>query len=122
MPLTLDGSGSSDVDGTIASYDWDFGDGNTGTGVSPTHTYATAATFTVTLTVTDDAGATHTANTTATINPADFRPQRPLPTSPSSVWNWGTPRLRFTVGDVRRFPRRSQMFTPSGSVSAARWI
>ena len=30
--VTLDGSGSYDVDGTITDYVWDFGDGNTGTG------------------------------------------------------------------------------------------
>jgi hypothetical protein len=35
-PVTFDGSGSVDPDGTIVSYDWDFGDGGTGTGVSPT--------------------------------------------------------------------------------------
>ena len=51
--MTFDGSGSSDADGTIASYDWDFGDGSTGTGVNPTHTYVVFGTYTVTLTVTD---------------------------------------------------------------------
>jgi PKD repeat protein len=64
-PVTFDGSGSVDPDGTIVSYDWDFGDGGTGTGVSPTHTYAGAGTYTVTLTVTDNDGATDTATTTA---------------------------------------------------------
>ena len=39
VPLTLDGTGSNDPDGTIVSYNWDFGDTNTGTGASPTHTY-----------------------------------------------------------------------------------
>jgi hypothetical protein len=62
-PVTFDGSGSVDPDGTIVSYDWDFGDGGTGTGVSPTHTYAGAGTYTVTLTVTDNDGATDTATT-----------------------------------------------------------
>jgi VCBS repeat-containing protein len=61
VPLTLDGSGSSDVDGTIVAYDWDFGDGSTGAGVNPTHTYAAAGLYTVTLTVTDDGGLTDTA-------------------------------------------------------------
>ena len=50
IALTLDGSGSTDPDGTIVAYDWDFGDGNTGTGVTTTHTYAAAGTCTVTLT------------------------------------------------------------------------
>jgi PKD repeat protein len=67
VPVTFDGSGSNDPDGSIDAYDWDFGDGNTDTGVSPTHTYATDGVFTVSLTVTDDAGATDSATTTATI-------------------------------------------------------
>ena len=58
LAASFDGSGSSDADGTIASYAWDFGDGSTGTGMKPSHTYAAAGDYTVTLTVTDDGGAT----------------------------------------------------------------
>ncbi len=65
--IQFDGSGSTDPDGTIVSYDWDFGDGNAGTGMSPTHSYAMAGTYVVSLTVTDDKGATDTDSTTATI-------------------------------------------------------
>jgi len=69
VPVSFDGSGSSDPDGTIRSYDWDFGDGTVvpDAGPTPTHTYAADGTFNVTLTVTDDAGATDSAMTTATI-------------------------------------------------------
>ncbi len=67
MSVTFDGSGSSDSDGTIASYRWSFGDGSTGTGMKPTHTYTSAKTFSVSLTVTDDKGASSTASTTTAI-------------------------------------------------------
>ena len=38
--LAFDGTGSTDSDGTIDSYEWDFGDGGTGSGSSPNHSYA----------------------------------------------------------------------------------
>ncbi len=53
----LDGSASSDTDGTIASYAWDFGDGSADTGAKVDHTYAAAGSYVVTLIVTDDKGA-----------------------------------------------------------------
>ena len=56
LTCSFDGTGSSDPDGTVASYAWDFGDGSTGSGATPTHGYATAGTYTYTLTVTDNQG------------------------------------------------------------------
>ncbi|GAB4070821.1 hypothetical protein GCM10028777_37230 [Angustibacter speluncae] len=61
LQCTFSSAGSTDPDGTIASYDWTFGDGGTGTGPSPTRTYAAPGTYQVGLTVTDDDGAQHTA-------------------------------------------------------------
>lgn len=61
--VTFDGSGSSDPDGTIVSYEWDFCDGATGSGETTTHVYASTGTYTVTLTVTDDYGAIDTDTT-----------------------------------------------------------
>ena len=68
----FDGSGSSDPDGTIASYDWDFGDDSTGSGATPNHTYATDGTYDVQLIVTDNQGAsvTLTKQVTAKANVA----------------------------------------------------
>jgi PKD repeat protein len=60
--LSVNGSGSSDTDGSIASYAWNFGDGTNGTGVTASHTYAQAGQYTVTLTATDDDGATGTTS------------------------------------------------------------
>jgi MYXO-CTERM domain-containing protein len=51
--VTLDGSASSDVEGSSLTYAWDFGDGEKGTGATPTHVYAAAGDFFVTLVVND---------------------------------------------------------------------
>jgi PKD repeat protein len=63
--LTVDGTGSNDPDGTIASYVWAFGDGTTKTTTTPTttHTYAAGGTYDVSLTVKDDDGASSTTLT-----------------------------------------------------------
>ncbi|WP_152187782.1 PKD domain-containing protein [Georgenia satyanarayanai] len=58
LAVAVDGRGSSDPDGTVASHAWTFGDGASATGAEVDHTYAAAGTYDVTLTVTDDEGAT----------------------------------------------------------------
>jgi PKD repeat protein len=60
LMCNLDGTGSSDTDGTIQNYAWNFGDGNTasGPGATVSHSYATGGSYTVTLTVSDNGGAT----------------------------------------------------------------
>jgi PKD repeat protein len=63
VPLTVNfnGSGSSDPDGSIASYAWDLdGDGqfDDSSVQQPSFQYTTAGTYTVTLRVTDNQGAT----------------------------------------------------------------
>ncbi|MEX2498223.1 MAG: S8 family serine peptidase [Wenzhouxiangellaceae bacterium] len=68
LACDFDGSGSSDSDGTIASYSWSFGDGNSATGVTASNTYANDGSYTVTLTVTDDAGATGSSSQTVTVS------------------------------------------------------
>ncbi|HDL20960.1 MAG TPA: choice-of-anchor D domain-containing protein, partial [Nitrospirae bacterium] len=84
--ITLDGSGSTDSDGTITLYEWDID--NDGTfdysSSSPTqsHTYAQQGTYTINLRVTDDAGATDEATTTATVS--DTSPTADFTGSPTS--------------------------------------
>ncbi len=70
--FALDGSASSDADGTIVSYDWDFEDDGTvdESNATPTTTfeYLAPGTFTVRLTVTDDDGATDTTTHDILVN------------------------------------------------------
>ncbi|TDU87109.1 PKD repeat protein [Kribbella voronezhensis] len=60
LNCTYSSAGSSDPDGTIASYAWTFGDGGTSTDANPSHHYAAAGTYSVGLTVTDNRGGTNT--------------------------------------------------------------
>lgn len=61
LSCSFNGSGSSDADGSIVSYQWQLGDNTGSTAVSVDHTYAASATYTVSLTVKDNSGASHTA-------------------------------------------------------------
>ncbi|RBY94250.1 radical SAM protein [Blastococcus sp. TBT05-19] len=70
LTAALDARGSTDSDGSVASYAWDFGDGEKGTGATASHTYAAAGRYVVTLAVTDDKGTTTTAKTLVTVAPA----------------------------------------------------
>ncbi len=66
--------GSSDSDGTIASWSWNFGDGNTSTQQNPSHTYAAAGTYPVVLTVTDNGGASDSVTKNVTVVEAGNTP------------------------------------------------
>ncbi|WP_418285061.1 malectin domain-containing carbohydrate-binding protein [Halorubrum sp. DTA46] len=72
--VSFDASGSSDVDGSIASYEWDFGDGETATGEQVTNTFDAAGDYDVTLTVTDDDGATDSTAETVTVGESTAQP------------------------------------------------
>jgi VCBS repeat-containing protein len=66
--VSFNASGSSDIDGGIASYHWDFGDGSSATTTTATtsHKYKGKASRTATLTVTDTSGTTATYSATVT--------------------------------------------------------
>ena len=64
----LDGTLSSDDDGSIVAWEWDFGDSSSTSSLeSPTHAYTAGGLYTITLTVTDNEGLTDTDTTLATI-------------------------------------------------------
>ncbi|MCW2527025.1 MAG: hypothetical protein JWM76_1885 [Pseudonocardiales bacterium] len=68
LSVTVNGSSSTDPDGTIAAYAWNFGDGSTGIGATTAHAYAAGGSYTVTLTVTDNGGATAVTTRSVVIN------------------------------------------------------
>jgi LysM repeat protein len=79
--VTLDGSGSSDADGTITTYEWDFGDGEQDNGQSVTHGYNSTGVFEVTLTVTDNCGDTGEDRVQITVT----GPTPPAPGTPTAT-------------------------------------
>jgi PKD repeat protein len=79
LTVTFNGSGSSDADGSVVSYDWDFGDGHTDSGASTSYTYTSAGTYSVTLKVTDDDGATGSASSLIQVN------SPPIPNQPPTA-------------------------------------
>jgi PKD repeat protein len=68
-PLTVnfDGSGSTDPDGAVVSWQWMFGDGDFGTGPQITHVYTSPGTYNVNLTVTDDGGESRLTSTSIVV-------------------------------------------------------
>jgi hypothetical protein len=102
--VLFDGTGSSDPDGTVKSYEWDFGDGTTGAGATTTHTYAAPGIYTVTLTVTDDDGATHSDTFSITIQAVPlplFEPSN-LVVTPTQVQPGDEVGIKVDVSNVGR--------------------
>jgi subtilisin family serine protease/subtilase family serine protease len=68
--VTLDGTGSSDRDGSIETYDWKEGGTSIASGATPS-VQLTVGTHTLTLEVTDDGGETATDSVVITVTPAN---------------------------------------------------
>ncbi|WP_276502642.1 PKD domain-containing protein, partial [Terrimonas pollutisoli] len=88
---TLNGTGSSDADGTIASYQWTQVSGpNTATIGNATQASASlsgliAGTYNFRLTVRDNDGATDTDDVTVTVNPAPVVNQAPVANAGNNI-------------------------------------
>lgn len=106
LACAVDGSGSSDTDGSIASYSWDFGDNTTATGATANHSYANAGDFTVALTVTDDDGATASSSQIVTVSAPNMAP---------------TAAFTFTCTDLTCDFDASTSSDPDGSIAAIDW-
>ena len=65
--ISFSGVDSTDLDGTIVSYEWDFGDGTTASGSTVSHAYSAAGSFDAELTVTDNDGLSDTDEVTVMI-------------------------------------------------------
>ena len=99
----FDAGGSSDPDGTIASYAWRLGDDTTGTGATITHAYLQGGTFTVTLTVTDNDGITSAVSRRVVAN---------APPTASFVASCGAGQCTYDA---------SSSADPDGTIAAYEW-
>lgn len=106
LKVDVDGAGSSDPDGTIASYAWTFGPSGTGTGKTASYTFASGGTYTVGLTVTDDDGATAHVEKQVTVTPPNQAP---------------TAAFSFTTSGLRVDVDGSASSDPDGTIASYAW-
>ncbi len=92
--VVFDGSGSTDADGSIVTYEWDFdGDKVTdATGVTAQNVFTSAGAYSVTLTVTDDGGQVASSVTTIqVVAPLSAAPMASFTVTPAGQTVLGTP-------------------------------
>ena len=123
LVVSFDGTGSSDPDGSIASYAWSFGDGGTASGPTASHTYTATGTDTARLTVTDNKSATGSATATITVSPSPNAIAAPsnLTASASNsrvALNWRDNSNNETTFLVERAPSGSSSFVQVGQTAA----
>lgn len=75
LGCTLDGSGSSDLDGHIVDYYWTFGDGEDALGINVVHVYTDPGVYSIDLIVEDDEGATGNFEALIEVTPPNIEPE-----------------------------------------------
>ncbi|PYV23598.1 MAG: cellulase [Acidobacteria bacterium] len=124
-PLTVgfSSAGSSDPDGSIASYSWSFGDGTApSSSPAPSHVYQNAGNYTAVLTITDNRGATGTAQVSITVAPGALVAPTNLTgqAGRSSVTlNWTDNSTNQTGFYIERAPSGTTSFARVGTVGAS---
>ncbi|HEY8516330.1 MAG TPA: PKD domain-containing protein [Candidatus Binatia bacterium] len=103
-PATLDGTTSSDADGSIVAWEWDLGDGTLASGSSVVHTWTKPGTYFVRLTVRDDAGATGTIIEPVTVGVTSL-------CAPAPLAGCRDGRTSFVLREPGAAARRSLTFT-----------
>ena len=81
ISCSFDGTGSTDSDGTVQSYEWTFSDGDEAGGPTPEKDFAATGTYDVTLTVTDDGGLTHSTTQQVSVVKPNVPPTAAFTTS-----------------------------------------
>ena len=116
LAVNFSSAGSTDPDGSLASYSWNFGDGTSSTAANPSHTYTSAGTFTAVLTVTDNRGATAKAQVAITATPdpniiaAPTNLRATAPGSGRAALTWTDNATNETGYTVERAPSGSTTF------------
>ena len=93
LSVVFNGSGSSDPDGTIATWAWSFGDGTSGSGPVITHVYTAVGFYVANLTVTDNGGASSTASATISVTTGSSS----APTAPTNLAAKSNTRARINL-------------------------
>lgn len=107
LTVSVNGSASSDPDGSISSYTWAFGDGGTATGATASHTYAASGTYSISLTVRDNSGASSSTSRNVTVSSGGNQ-------SPSASFTTSVSGLSAAVNG-------SASSDPDGSISSYNW-
>ena len=113
-PVTFDGTGSADPDGTVTKYQWDLNGNGTyeSSGARPAWTYSTAGVYTIHLKVTDALGAVSAVATAqVTVAAAGDTPPTAVLSLPTTGLVHGTPIRLSAAGTT----------DPDGTVTRYDW-